>query len=360
MSENKKVSVGVVFGSPSAEHEVSLAGAKSVLEAFESLDDYEARPIGIDKDGLWYTGSDTLATLIRKADKDLLFIDVPETGNALGQTAPPLDYIDSCDYIMSMTLGKYGEDGRLQGFFETLGKEIIGCSVLASSLCFDKAILKATLSDYGYAVTPGTDVHLDRTDITPALFDQICENLETKKLVLKPTDNGSSIGLSQADNFEDFRAGLAAAGKYTNHVLVEKFLPHKEIVVGVIGTANDLIVSDLGDDYDVDTHVYSYEEKYMTGTPCNVPADLDGATTQKIKTMAADIFRLTKCSGWARVDFFIEKGTDNIYVNEVNTVPGMTNSSVFPQIFRSTGLDYPKMIKKILDMSISQEHKKAA
>ena len=356
MTQNQKTTIGVVFGSPSAEHEVSLAGVKSVLEAFESLEDYEAKPIGIDRQGLWYTGPYALPVLIGKADKELLFIDVPETGDAVlpeGQSSPPLDYIDSCDYIMSITLGRYGEDGRLPGFFETLGKKMIGCGVLASSLCFDKAILKAVLADYGFDVTPGTDVHLGQTEITKELYEQICEELETKKLVLKPTDNGSSIGISQAENFEEFQAGIVEAGKYTNHVLVEKFIPHKEIVVGVIGHAGDLIVSDLGDDYDADTHVYSYEEKYVTGTPCNVPADLDEATTQKIKTMAAEIYTLTKCSGWARVDFFIEKGTDKIYLNEVNTVPGMTNMSVFPQVFRAAGYDYPKLIKTIIEKATS-------
>ena len=355
------IKIGVVFGSQSVEHEVSLAGANCVLEAFESLNQYKAQPIGIDKNGLWYTGPDALSTLLTKADKDMLFVDIPENINPIeGQTTPPLAYINSCDYILLVIPGKYGEDGRLQGFFETLGKKIIGCGVLPSALCFDKAMLKATLADYGYDVTPGTDVRLDQTDITPALYDQICQKLETNKLVLKPTDNGSSIGLSQAENAQEFIAGMEEAAKYTNHVVVEKFIPHKEIVVGVIGDGDNLLISDLGQSNEALDKVYSYEEKYIDTTPCITPAPIGDALTQKIKTLTAEIYKLTKCSGWARIDFLIENETDRIYMNEVNTIPGMSKPSVFPMIFKSTGLSYPEMIEKILDTSISETLEQAA
>lgn len=355
--------IGVVFGSPSSEHEVSLAGAQSVLEAFESLDNYEAKPIGMDKEGHWYTGPQALPTLVSKADKDMLFIDdlKSDDGTRLEGTAlPPLDYIFDCDYIMPIIPGKYGEDGGLQGFFETLGKKIIGCSILASSLCFDKAMLKAALSDYGYAVTPGTDVMLDQTEITPELYDEICKDLETNKVVLKPTDNGSSIGLSQAENFEEFKAGMELAGKYTNHVVVEKFIPHKEIVVGVIGVGNNLIISELGQSNEATEKVYSYEAKYIDTSPCIIPAPIGDAMTEEIKRLTAEIYRVTKCSGWARVDFLIEKDTNKIYMNEVNTIPGMSKPSVFPEIFKGSGLSYPEMIEKILDTTISKDIKKVA
>lgn len=357
------INIGVVFGSPSAEHEVSLAGAQSVLEAFDSLDDYRAKPIGIDKNGLWYTGPNTLPTLITKADKDMLFIDAPDSGTiplAKGQSTPPLEYIDSCDYLMLVIPGEYGEDGKLQGFFETLGKEVIGCGVLASSLCFDKAMLKATLENYGHDVTPGTDVRLDQTEITPNLYDLICEDLGTNKLVLKPTDNGSSIGLSQSENFQEFKKGMADAGQYTNHVVVEKFIPHKEIVVGVIGDGDNLLISDLGQSNETLDKVYGYEEKYIDTSPCITPAPIGDTLTKKIKKLTAEIYKVTKCSGWARVDFLIEDGTDKIYMNEINTIPGMSKPSVFPEIFRSTGLTYAEMIEKILDTSICKNIKKAA
>lgn len=355
--------IGVVFGSPSAEHEVSLAGAESVLKAFTKLDHYDAMPIGIDKDGKWYTGEAAWPSLVEKADKDMLFVenaDVSNVSKMNGSENPPLDYINACDYIMLVIPGKYGEDGNLQGFFETLGKQIIGCNVLASALCFDKAMVKATLSDYGYDVAPGVDVKLSETKITPELYDQICKDLDTNKLVLKPTDNGSSIGLSQAENAEEFKDGMALAAKYTDHVVVEKFIPHKEIVVGVIGEGNDLLISDLGLSNEALDNVYYYEEKYLENDPCIVPAPLSDEMTNEIKRLTAEIYNITKCSGWARVDFLIENETDKIYMNEINTVPGMSEPSVFPRVFKSMGYDYPKLIKTIIEKAIKPEVLKKA
>lgn len=357
------IKIGVVFGSPSDEHEVSLAGAESILNAFKQLDQYEAMPIGIDKNGNWYTGEHALSTLISQANQDLLFVDQPIRrliSKTSEQLTPPLAYINSCDYIMLVIPGRYGEDGRLQGFFETLGKKNIGCGVLSSALCFDKAMLKAVLSDYGYDVTPGTDVFLKTTDITSELFEHICNSLGTHRLVLKPTDNGSSIGLSQAENFEEFKAGMIEAGKYTDHVVVEKFIPHKEIVVGVIGNGDELLISELGLSNETADRVYGYQEKYIDTSPCIVPAPIDETLTAKIKALTAEIYQLTKCSGWARVDFLIEDGTNNIYVNEVNTIPGMSKPSVFPTIFAETGLSYPEMLERIFETSITEFLRQAA
>lgn len=363
MNTSQPIKIGIVFGSPSAEHEVSLAGTESVLKAFSQLDGYEAMPIGMDKEGHWYTGEYALPTLVSMADPEMLFVENKDTSNtpkAECQILPPLKYIMECDYMMSIIPGKYGEDGSLQGFFETLGKPVIGCNVLASALCFDKALLKATLADYGYDVTPGTCLKVDETDVTPELFQKICKELDTHKLVLKPTDNGSSIGLSQAENFEEFKKGMTLAARYTNHVVVEKFIPHQEIVVGVIGERDNLIISELGLSNDAQETVYTYEEKYINNAPCIVPAPLSDEMTAEIKRLTAEIYKVVKCSGWARVDFLIEKGTNNIYMNEVNTVPGMSEPSVFPRIFHGAGYDYPKLIKTILDKSISQEHLKEA
>jgi D-alanine-D-alanine ligase len=362
-SQNETLKIGVVFGSPSAEHEVSLAGAESVLKAFTQLDDYTAMPIGIDKDGKWYTGETAWPSLVEQADKDMLFVQNPDVSNAtktMGTEVPPLDYINACDYIMLIIPGKYGEDGNLQGFFATLGKQIIGCDVLASALCFDKAMVKATLADYGYEVAPGVDVKLGETEITPALYDKICDELGTHKLVLKPTDNGSSIGLSQAENAKEFEKGMALAAKYTNHVVVEKFIPHKEIVVGVIGEGNDLLISDLGQSNEADDHVYYYEEKYINNDPCIVPAPLSDDMTAEIKRLTGEIYNITKCSGWARVDFLIEKDTNKIYMNEINTVPGMSEPSVFPRVFKDMGYDYPKLIRTIVEKAITPKTLKKA
>lgn len=204
MTNKKKITIGIVFGGPSAEHEVSLAATESILEAFDQLEEYDVLPIGIDKANKWHTGEGAWPTLVDMADKDMLFVrnrDVSGVAKTYGTLHPPSDCIDSCDYIMIAVIGKFGEDGSLQGFFNTLGKQIIGCDVLASALCFDKALVKAVVENYGYSVVPGADVKLNETKITSELYKKICADLETEKLVLKPTDNGSSIGLSQSENY---------------------------------------------------------------------------------------------------------------------------------------------------------------
>ncbi len=356
------IKVGIVFGSPSDEHEVSLACGESVLKAFKELPSYEAMPIGIDKEGQWYTGENALPTLLSKANHDKMpgkDRDISHIKATAGKATPPTEYINECDYIMLFTPGKYGEDGRLQGFFQTMGASMIGCGVLSSSLCFDKAMLKATLSSYGYPVTPGVDVFLDRTNITQDLYNEITTELKTEKLVLKPTDNGSSIGIAQSRTFEEFKKGIIGAQQYTNHVVVERFIAHQEIAVGVIGQGDDLLLSALGDNNDVNAHLFSYDDKYVSSEP-STQANLDDETAEKIRKMTREIYALTKCSGWARIDFFIEKESNDIYVNEINTIPGMTQSSVFPQIFEMSGINFVQMIEHILNKGIPSEIRNAA
>lgn len=347
--------IGVVFGGLSAEHEVSLAGARGVLGVFENLDGYEAMPIGIGKSGNWYTGKGALEMLISKADDEMLFVKSQSEKlkkKAVKHTSAPIDYIDQCDFIMLLTHGVFGEDGRLQGFFEMLGKDVIGCSVLASSVCFNKAFLKRYLSAKGFKVTPGVDIYLDETDITEKYYKSLCNQFGTKKFVIKPADNGSSIGLGQASNYEEFKSAIEEAGEHTNHVVIEIFMPHREIVVGVIGRGEDILISDLGESNVADVKVYNYEEKYIQHSDCKVPAEMNLHMEADIRKQTAAIYKLTESSGWSRIDFFIEKDTNDIYVNEVNTIPGMSEPSVFPQIFRSTGLTYPELIETILDKSI--------
>ena len=350
--------IGVVFGGISEEHEVSLAGANGVLSAFSELNDYEALPIGISKDGQWCKGDDALYTLAKLACDDMLFIDpekLPHKGTAELNHNPPIDYIKSCDYVMLLTHGRLGEDGRLQGFFETLGTPIIGCNVLASAKCFDKALLKTILAGYGYNVSPGIDIILSTTHITEDFYNDICKKLDTQKMVIKPVDNGSSIGLSFANNYEEFKQGINVAAEVTDHVVIEKYIIHQEIVVGVIGEGDDVVVSDLGelaDTEETDEEFLSYEDKYIKYDPLSFPANVSPEVAAELEKQALEIYTITKCSGWARVDFFVEAETDKIYLNEINTIPGMSKPSFFPQVFASKGLDYTTLIRTIVDKAV--------
>ena len=351
--------IGIVFGGTSEEHEVSLAGARSVLKAFKSIEEHEAMPIGMGKDGKWHVGKGALEYLVANADPEKLFIEDQEdieTGKPVDHHKnPPFDYIQQCDYILPVCHGQIVEDGCLQGFFKTMGVEIIGCGVLASAVCFDKDFLKKYLAGHGYNVAPGIKLDLRKNKVDEEFYDKLCTSLDTEKLVIKPNDNGSSIGLSQSSDYKEFQKALEIAAEVTNHVVIEKFIEHREIVVGVIGNGEDIIISDLGESNVTDEKVYYYDEKYHAGSVCKIPANLNPELESKIRQYTADIYQLVECSGWARIDFFVELETDKIYMNEINTIPGMSEPSVFPQIFKSKGYDYPKLIKTILDYELSSK-----
>ncbi len=268
-------SIGVVFGGESDEHEVSLASAQAVLNAIEQLPDYRARRIGIDKEGNWVCGDGALKFLISRADPEMLFIeaegDVPQKDI---EEIPPHDYFAECDYILPLTHGAIGEDGKLQGFFETLGKPIIGCETLSSAVCFDKAYLKTLLEGHGIKVSPGQIVDIRNATIDRRFFEELCENTGADKFAVKPNDSGSGIGVSIAHNLEELKAGLEKAAQFTNAVLVEKFIPHEEIVVGVIGNGEDIELSHLGKSNAEVDDVYEYKAKYSENTFCQAPADI--------------------------------------------------------------------------------------
>jgi len=357
------INIGVVFGGPSEEHEVSLASAKAVMKAIDSLPGYKAERIGMCKEGNWVVGEGTLRFLISKADPDMLFIETEEdVDDRPTFEVPPHAFFDKCDYIMPMTHGAIGEDGKLQGFFETLNIPVIGCGTLASAVCFDKNYLKTLLEGHGFKVAPGGVINIETTAVTEDVYKEFVEITGGEKFAIKPNDNGSGIGVSIARNYEEFKKGVEKASKFTRAVLVEKFIPHKEIVVGVIGNGDDIEISHLGESNAEVDNVYEYEAKYNENTFCQCPADISPMMENKIKKQTAEIYKLVGCKDWARIDFFIENETNSLYMNEINTIPGFSPHSVFPKIFESKGVGYTDLVRKIIESAIKHEEqaKKAA
>lgn len=353
------IKIGVVFGGDSDEHEVSLASAGAVLNAIDALPGYEAYRLGIDKDGNWVFGEGAWRFLVSRADPDMLFIDIPEDVPEKDIiNIPPHEHIAKCDFILPLTHGAVGEDGRLQGFFETLGKTIIGCETLSSAVCFDKTYLKKLLDGHGFKVVPGEVVDMQSDDISEKRYEEICKSTEATKFAIKPNDSGSGIGVSIAHNYEEFKAGLEMAAQYTQFVLVEKFIQHKEIVVGVVGNGDDLVISHLGESNAEVDNVYKYEDKYNENTFCKAPADIPDNLTAKIIEQTAEIYNLVGCKDWARIDFFIENETNEIYMNEINTIPGFSAHSVFPKIFESKGIGYKDLIKLIIQSAEKVERQR--
>jgi len=202
---------------------------------------------------------------------------------------------------------------------------------------------------------------MDMDTINEELYQQFVETTGGEKFAIKPNDNGSGIGVSIARNFEEFKQGVEKASQFTRSVLVEKFIPHKEIVVGVIGNGDDIEISHLGESNAEVDNVYEYEAKYNENTFCKCPADIDPMMEKKILKQTAEIYQLVGCKDWARIDFFIENETNMLYMNEINTIPGFSPHSVFPKIFESKGIGYKDLVRKIIESAIkSEEQAKAA
>lgn len=348
------VTVAVVFGGPSAEHEVSLAGARCVVRHAAEVG-WTAHLVGIAKDERWLVGPDALAMLWREANRDRL-----PSGTAAQEPPPFSGVLSIFDGPLSATAlsgvkiafpvghGRFMEDGTLQDLLASHGLAVIGCSADASALCFDKPRTRAVLAAAGIPVARGLSVSIDDyARAATGAAERVRSVLGPGKLFVKPARGGSSLGITAVPSDAKVGPALEAAFVFDTAALVEEFVPHRELVVGVVGN-DDLFVSPPGECRPVGD-LYTYEEKYRLGNPgFRCPADLDPATTEAARSLAVRAYRASGCSGFARVDLFLDLRTGGLLVNEINTIPGMTAVSVFPTIMDAAGWSYPRLLQEIL------------
>lgn len=337
--------VGVVFGGPSPEHEVSLASARGVLENARLLG-WDLLPVGVGRDGTWHLGPGALHLLWEQSDQ----WRIPggdtfraEPGPVRSYPAlPPVDVFAGFPAVLPVTHGGWGEDGTLQQMLLGAGLHLIGCGPQTSADCLDKARTKSVLAEAGIPVTRGTVVLRADTE-APDLLQRLIERVGPPPWFVKPQSGGSSVGISRVDSSDDVRTALQRALVHDQGVVVEQLVQHRELVIGVVGR-NSLIVSPPGECRPVGD-LYTYEEKYAVGNPLfTCPADLDSATAEEARALAEAAYRALSCDVFARVDLFLDQRTGKLLVNEVNTIPGMTSTSVFPKVMRAAGLDYPNLL----------------
>jgi D-alanine-D-alanine ligase len=240
------------------------------------------------------------------------------------------------------------EDGTLQDLLECYGLPVIGCGTNASASCFDKRRTRAVLTSAGVPVARGMAVtRKEYVSDTARTAWRIRTTLGSGKLFVKPTRGGSSLGISAVAEAGPVGPALEAAFMYDTSAVVEEFIPHRELVVGVVG-ADDLVISPPGECRPVGD-LYTYEEKYRLGNPgFRCPADLDADTTGAARNLAARAYRASGCSGFARVDLFLDRRTGQLLVNEINTIPGLTEVSVFPKVMQAAGWPYPRLLQELL------------
>jgi D-alanine-D-alanine ligase len=366
----KKLRVGVVFGGESGEHEVSLAGAASVMAALDRAR-FEPVPIGITREGRWLVGGDPLRALAQEAAGKALGESGAEAsvkqalavraGDAASSTA--LQRIESSeglppglrerlDVVWIMLHGPRGEDGTIQGLLELAGLPYVGAGVLASAIGMDKVAMKDMFRAHGLPVVDYLAVKRHEWRRDPAAIERAVALAIGFPCFVKPANLGSSVGISKVKAPEDLAAALALAASHDRRVLVERAVQGREVEVAVLG--NDLPQASLPGEVCYAGEWYDYETKYGAGhTTFKVPAPLGPEVTLLLRELAIRAFKAIDCAGLARVDFFIE-GEAGVLVNEINTLPGFTATSAYPKLWEASGVSYTELISRLIDLALER------
>jgi len=347
--ENELLSVGLLFGGVSTEHEVSIVSAKSIAQHLDT-DMFRLVPIGIARNGVWVVLGDPLARL---ADG--------ETPEKSQYSFLPLErgaeQFQLPDVIFNIIHGADGEDGRVQGYLELLKIPYTGAGRLALAVAMDKWMAKRVWESEGLPVTPYRAISEDCWNQDPQGFIDQCITLGLP-LFVKPSNSGSSIGIEKVKVFENLEKAISNAFHYDRRVLVEKGVNAREIEVAVLGN-DDPVVSPPGEVL-VAGEFYDFADKYVDGkSKTQVPADLPDDMTQKIRAMARRAFLSLDGYGLARVDFFVERDTDHIYLNELNAIPGFTSISMFPKLLEAAGVPYRDQITRLIELAINRREQMA-
>ncbi len=387
-----KIRVAVVFGGRSGEHEVSLASAASIMNNMDPSK-YEVIPVGITREGRWLLGGDPMRLLTSggggrgtgdgeagvepavvspaRQDEDSPSGSMPYRARHLGtDTAltssvfpsprppvplpfPPL----RVDVVFPVLHGPYGEDGTIQGLLEIAGVPYVGAGVLASAAGMDKAIMKSLFIQAGLPVVRHLVVMRREWEANP---ERVMDSVEASigyVCFVKPANLGSSVGISKAADRGSLARALAEAASYDRKLIVEEAVNAREIECSVLG--NDGPIASVPGEIVPSREFYDYRAKYVEeGSRLIIPAELPEATADEVRQLSISAFKAIDCAGMARVDFFVEKGTGRVLVNEINTIPGFTKISMYPKLWEASGLSYPALIDRLIGLALERHAEK--
>jgi D-alanine-D-alanine ligase len=352
-----RVRVGLLFGGSSVEHEVSVVSARGVAKALDP-DRFETFPLAIATDGQWLAPIDSKRLLegdaktVRSgvARGGRLVIDPGVTGGLihLGSTGGSLPV--AIDVVFSVVHGWGGEDGRIQGLLDLAGIPYVGAGVLGSAVGMDKQVAKALFQERGLPVGPWRSIRRGEWDADRAGAERRLVDALKLPVFVKPANGGSSVGISKVKAAADLGNALEIAFALDAKVVVEAGLPVREIECAVLG--NESPEASVLGEIVPSGEFYDYAAKYEDGTSgLLIPAPVPAGVAQKIRAYAIEAFQALDLSGMARVDFFLEKQTDRVFVNEVNTLPGFTPISMYPKLWEATGLTYRGLLTRLIDLA---------
>lgn len=356
-----KVRVGLIFGGRSGEHEVSLMSARGVMGAMDK-DKYEIVPIGITKEGQWLASGDPMEALTsgvlaesrpamllaEPTQRGLLQLDKAEQEHVLRVVQ-----LSQLDVVFPILHGPYGEDGTVQGFLELAGLPYVGAGVAASAVGMDKALFKDILSAGGLPVVPYLVIKRKTWEQQPEETIDLIEARLGYHCFVKPANLGSSVGITKAHDRTELVAALNEAARYDRKMLAEVAVDAREIEVSVLG--NDEPIASLPGEIVPSNEFYDYAAKYLDGeSELLIPAPIPAETTELARSLAVEAYQAIDCAGMARVDFLLDRLSGELYVNELNTLPGFTPISMYPKLWEASGVSYSELIDRLIQLAVER------
>lgn len=349
----KRLKLGVVFGGMSTENEVSVVSAQSVLNNLNS-ENYEIFPIYIDKKGIWYECS------MESLTDD--FGGIIQNKNIIENV---IEYLKKLDLVFPVLHGLYGEDGTIQGLLKLIKIPYVGCGVLASSVGMDKVYTKIVFEKAGLKqaqyvylrkyqekyILLDSKLQEKRVNIKEAV-EMISKKIEYPMFV-KPSNSGSSVGIKKVKNIEELEEAIQYAAKFDHKILVEQGIIGKEVECAVLG--NEEVVASCVGEIKAADEFYSYDAKYFNqDSKTLIPAKISDEKSEEIRELAIHAFKAIDGKGLSRVDFFVEASTQNVYINEINTMPGFTSISMYPKLFEAVGIGYRELLDRIIELALEK------
>lgn len=365
----RKLRVGVIFGGRSAEHDVSLRSALTIMSAL-SESGHQIVPIGITREGQWLTSGDPMGEL--QAGSPLFAIDAGQerepgrveaavetlslrARQAASGLVPSNGWSGEIDVIFPALHGPMGEDGTVQGLFELAGTPYVGAGVLASSVAMDKALCKQVLAQAGIPQAPWITTRRRDWEARPADVLDVAERELGYPCFVKPANLGSSIGISKARDREGLIEALDEACLHDRRIVIEKGIDARELEVSVLGN-DEPVASVVGEIVPGEKHeFYDYEAKYVDDdAELLIPADIPEETAHLVRSLAIASFKEIDGAGIARVDFLLDRHSGDVYLNEVNTLPGFTSISMYPKLWEATGVPISELVDRLLQLAIER------